>query len=580
MPGAVAVDFGTRFFRLAYLPGGRPPPQVLDKLHLLWQEAGFSADPGPKLNLKVDLPQAETSRAFTSLRAEAGRLIGEEITGVVVSHPPYEGNHYRERLREILRLAGFKYARLVSEPAAAALYLLSRLSEGSVVLIYSLGAGDLTLSLYKVDGGNIVELGKTRRWAELSGQKLTQLLVDRLKSRFEEMNGPQQSDSSQALYWWNEAERIKVELSKSAEVIVLPPQSQTSEIVFTRKEFDTLVKPLLLQSMDICQRIVEENKIKLEELADVWLMGGCKDIQTLGTLISDWFGRDPQWVDDYTVALGAALQIPQIDWNAPLQPTTVLKSEPSSPARQIENRLKQAYPQPQVAAPIGTTGELPIQTLWRQAENLLEKDETEGALQKVVESEDLLKQFRAKIFHRQGQLLEESANQPQTEGKSPEQYLSDALVSFRNAAHLNPKEPTYQESYSRVQRRLEQQKAYYLYQQGQKCENQKNWNAAKDNYIQAVSKDPSNSTYRHAYIRMLYYIAKDLYDRAEKTQKDSQRKDRFSAALDYLNKAREFLMEALKYAEESELRRLYNTVNQSIDRIARENNILYKKGKK
>jgi FeS assembly protein IscX len=112
------------------------------------------------------------------------------------------------------------------------------------------------------------------------------------------------------------AETTKIALSSADRAtfqLNLPPGSrpvEQFERVFTRAEFEELIRPLIDRSIDRCRSALKDAQLSPTKINEVVLVGGSTRIPYVRERVAEFFGRVPHTdLDpDEVVALGAALQ--------------------------------------------------------------------------------------------------------------------------------------------------------------------------------------------------------------------------------------------------------------------------------
>jgi molecular chaperone DnaK len=181
----------------------------------------------------------------------------------------------------------------------------ARVEPGSTIAVYDLGGGTFDAAVvHKAEDGSFELLGPPEGIECLGGIDFDDLVLDRV------LPPTGCSDPVAMARLRRECTEAKEALSSdvSAVVPVLLPDVQT-QVRLTRPEFESLIQPILLETVQSLSRAISSAGLDLAEVTSVLLVGGSSRIPLVTDLISAELGRpvtvdtDPKGV----VALGAAL---------------------------------------------------------------------------------------------------------------------------------------------------------------------------------------------------------------------------------------------------------------------------------
>lgn len=232
--------------------------------------------------------------------------LGEDIEGAVITVPAYFDDAQRQATKDAAHLAGINVLRLLSEPTAAAVaYGLDKQAEG-VHVVYDLGGGTFDVSVLLFSKG-VFEVLATGGNTALGGDDFDSLVAHWLK---EQMSGPE-LDSAQ----W----RSLLDLARSAKETLTEQEKVHLNYncgglqwsgVLTVETFNTLVTPLIKQTLRSCRKVLLDAKIGVDEIEDLVLVGGSTRSPVVSSIVGDFFECEPLCSinPDHVVALGAALQ--------------------------------------------------------------------------------------------------------------------------------------------------------------------------------------------------------------------------------------------------------------------------------
>ena len=232
--------------------------------------------------------------------------LGEDIQGAVITVPAYFDDAQRQATKDAAYLAGINILRLLSEPTAAAVaYGLDKQAEG-IHVIYDLGGGTFDVSILLFSKG-VFEVLATGGDTSLGGDDIDSLIANWL---LEKMGGPH-LDAKQR--------RSLLDLSRSAKEALTTQDEVDLNYeceglqwagIITVNVFETLVQPLIKQTLKICRKVLLDADLDVDEIEDLVLVGGSTRSPVVQKFVGEFFQCKPlhDINPDHVVALGAALQ--------------------------------------------------------------------------------------------------------------------------------------------------------------------------------------------------------------------------------------------------------------------------------
>ena len=270
----------------------------------------------PRLK-KEFAPEEISAMVLRKLADEAGRYLGEPVTGAVITVPAYFNDSQRQATRDAGRIAGLEVLRILNEPTAASLaYGLDR-KESQTILVFDLGGGTFDVSILDV-GDGVFEVKATSGDTQLGGNDFDRKIVDWLAEQFLETEGVDLRRDRQALQRLYEAsEKAKIELSGVGVTdINLPFITATEdgpkhlEARLTRPQFEGLCGDLISRLRRPLKRAMSDAGLSPVQIDEVVLVGGSTRIPLVQQLVRSLIDKEPnQNVNpDEVVAVGAAIQ--------------------------------------------------------------------------------------------------------------------------------------------------------------------------------------------------------------------------------------------------------------------------------
>ena len=277
-----------------------------------WVEAG-----GKKL-----APPEISARVLMKMKKTAEDYLGEAVAEAVITVPAYFNNHQRQATEDAGKIAGLKVRRVISEPTAAALaFGVDKKGGERKVAVYDLGGGTFDVSIIEiadVDGEHQIEVLSTSGDTFLGGEDFDKRVIDYLVSEFKKDQGVDLHNDPLALQRLKEgAERAKIELSSSEQTEINLPYITADasgpkhlNIKLTRAKLESLVEDLVKKTIGPCRIALDDAGLKIDEIADVILVGGQTRMPMVAAAVTEFFGQTPRRDinPDEAVALGAAVQ--------------------------------------------------------------------------------------------------------------------------------------------------------------------------------------------------------------------------------------------------------------------------------
>src|SRR5882762_8764474 len=265
MATTLGIDFGSSLCRTAVLRDGqaesfpnrfseRKLPVIVEgtdgvvSFSSIKQGLGFSGTP------------AAAAELFEAIRQDAKEATGEEIQAAVVTVPSCFTERQRAALREAAVGGGFAAVRLLDESMAALLATAIK-SEAKTVLVYALGAGVFSASMFQVSDGAPQALwheGNRNLGGNSFDAAIVSFLLERLGFAPDEFIDRQESAGKLKQL----AENVKIGLSKRSSEefdvnigeLFLEAAAKKSRfsvtLSFTRSDLDSLVAGMIDETIE------------------------------------------------------------------------------------------------------------------------------------------------------------------------------------------------------------------------------------------------------------------------------------------------------------------------------------------
>jgi molecular chaperone DnaK len=301
---------------------GRPfeSPEVRRAKDLL----PYKLVPGPNNDTRVEI----AGRVYTipeisgvilrEMKRVAEEYLGETVQQAVITVPAYFNDAQRQTTRDAGRIAGLEVMRIINEPTAAALAYGFGRERSEKIAVYDLGGGTFDISILEM-GKGVIEVLATAGDTYLGGEDFDRRIVEWLLEDFNAKTGVQLGRDTMALQRLKDAaEKAKCDLSQvqSTEINLPFIASDAQEnplhmsVVLTRKKLEELIRDLVERTKSICERALEDARLRREQIDQVLLVGGQTRTPLVQQFVAELFGKTPhKGVNpDEVVAVGAAIQ--------------------------------------------------------------------------------------------------------------------------------------------------------------------------------------------------------------------------------------------------------------------------------
>jgi molecular chaperone DnaK len=267
-------------------------------------------------------PPQVSAEVLRKMKKTAEDYLGEEVTEAVITVPAYFNDSQRQATKDAGRIAGLEVKRIINEPTAAALAFGMDKQEGDrKIAVFDLGGGTFDVSIIEIaelDGEHQFEVLSTNGDTFLGGEDFDQRLIDYIIEEFKKEQGVNLKADVLALQRLKEgAEKAKIELSSNQQTEINLPYITADAtgpkhlaIKITRAKFESLVDELIERCVAPCRMAIKDAGVKIEDIADVILVGGMTRMPKVQEKVKELFGKEPRRDvnPDEAVAIGASIQ--------------------------------------------------------------------------------------------------------------------------------------------------------------------------------------------------------------------------------------------------------------------------------
>lgn len=260
-------------------------------------------------------PEEISAVILGKMKEVAESYLGKKVTHAVVTVPAYFNDNQRQATKDAGIIAGLNVLRIVNEPTAAAIaYGLDKTDSERHIIVYDLGGGTFDVSLLSIDQG-VFEVLATAGDTHLGGEDFDQRIINFWAKSYNKKHSVDITKDPKAMgKLKREAEKAKRTLSsqKTARIEIESFfEGKDFTETLTRAKFEELNIDLFKRTLKPVKQVLDDAKMKKEEVDDIVLVGGSTRIPKVQELLEEFFGGKTASKGinpDEAVAFGAAVQ--------------------------------------------------------------------------------------------------------------------------------------------------------------------------------------------------------------------------------------------------------------------------------
>ncbi|MBE0640233.1 MAG: Hsp70 family protein [Bacteroidales bacterium] len=253
-------------------------------------------------NKKKMSPYELSAEVLKALKEDVRRQLGEEVTSVVITVPAAFELPHCQATNKAAKLAGFVNHPLLQEPIAAAMaYGFQNETTNKFWMVYDFGGGKFDASIIQIKDGQI-EIIHNGGDNGLGGKNLDREIVNSLLAPAIAKEHNLKNFTRNNKQFWGvfaklnaEAEKAKIRLSLEDSVKIyidtLFKNDKGEAVEFTyelsRSDFEKLAKPYIIQSINICKKVLMEKRLGTSNIEKMIMVGGTSLIPYLRNMLLD-----------------------------------------------------------------------------------------------------------------------------------------------------------------------------------------------------------------------------------------------------------------------------------------------------
>jgi molecular chaperone DnaK len=254
-------------------------------------------------------PEGVSAIILRKLATDAGAVLGESVTDVVITVPAYFNDSQRKATKDAGEIAGLNVLSIINEPTAAAVSFGVEHDFSGTVLVYDLGGGTFDVTLLRAQGGDF-EIIHTDGDKNLGGFDFDNAIIQWIREEFARQTGESIEGDVQEAELRDRAEQAKHRLTQSESApIFVSAAGRNEKLILTRRQFEDITGSLLARTEMLVEDVVNGARISFDQVDKVLLVGGSTRMPMVSMMLERLTGQKPDQSvhPDEAVAKGAAV---------------------------------------------------------------------------------------------------------------------------------------------------------------------------------------------------------------------------------------------------------------------------------
>lgn len=263
-----------------------------------------------RLSGKEYTAQELSSLVLRTLKEDAEKYLGEEVTEAVISVPAYFNDSRRKATKQAGEMAELKVERIISEPTAAAIsYGLYQENKNAKFLVFDLGGGTFDVSILELFG-NILEVRAVAGDNYLGGEDFTRVIEEMFYEKFSDIDR-NSLDGKTTAYIHKQADECKINFENNkTSVMKCNIDGEVYEMNVDISKYEDKCDDLFDKIRQPVKKSLTDAHIRVDDIDRIVLVGGSTRLAIIRKFVGRLFRTipDTQVNPDEAIALGAAIQ--------------------------------------------------------------------------------------------------------------------------------------------------------------------------------------------------------------------------------------------------------------------------------
>ncbi|PID38091.1 MAG: molecular chaperone DnaK [Proteobacteria bacterium] len=265
---------------------------------------------------RVSIPEV-SAYVLRMMKKIAEKRLRQPVDKAVITVPANFNDAQRESTRIAGRIAGLDVIRIINEPTAASLAYGYGRGLNRLIAVYDFGGGSFDFTLLEVRG-LVFRVISTAGDMFLGGDDFDEALATAVSNSFWKQTHIEfQKDVVEWQRVLLACEETKRTLSQQSSCeLRVERVANTAKgaldlsATVTRDLFNALCFDLVRRTFAVCERALEDAKVRPEDIDDVVMVGGSTYIPLVRASVEQFFGKQPRTEvsPETSIALGAAIQ--------------------------------------------------------------------------------------------------------------------------------------------------------------------------------------------------------------------------------------------------------------------------------
>lgn len=255
-------------------------------------------------------PEEVSALLLSKIKSFAELHLGREVNDVVITVPAYFDDARRTATKQAGTMAGLNVLRVLNEPTAAAIAFGLQAESSGRVLVYDLGGGTFDITLMDIRDGDF-DVIATDGNPNLGGfdfdNTMKELIVEDLRKQEYEVD---EFDDFLHSEIREKSEILKRSLTSAQQsTAVFTIDGKTYRVKVSREQFEDATKPLLKQTSERLEIMMEDVGVQWDDIDHLVMIGGSTRMPMVKRMLEQMSGKTLRHEvnPDEAVALGAAI---------------------------------------------------------------------------------------------------------------------------------------------------------------------------------------------------------------------------------------------------------------------------------